>query len=157
MKVREVMTVDVLTAGPETTVNRVAQLMTGRAVSGIPVVDGARHVVGMVTELDLIVRNTRLDPPAFFPILDGRIPLETPGHYRKRLQHMLGTRAAEVMTETVVTIGPDAEIEELASLMMERRVNPVPVVENGLLVGIVSRADLIQMMSRELADAEPGG
>jgi CBS domain-containing protein len=157
MKVREVMTVDVLTAGPETTVNRVAQLMTGRAVSGIPVVDGARHVVGMVTELDLIVRNTRLDPPAFFPILDGRIPLETPGHYRKRLQHMLGTRAAEVMTETVVTIGPDAEIEELASLMMERRVNPVPVVENGLLVGIVSRADLILMMSRELADAEPGG
>jgi CBS domain-containing protein len=155
MKVRDVMTVDVLTADPETTVNRIAQLMNSRAVSGIPVLDGNRRVIGMVTELDLIVRNTRLDPPAFFPILDGRIPLETPGHYRKRLQHMLGTRAAEVMTETVVTIGPDAEIEDLAELMMRRRVNPVPVVENDVLVGIVSRADLIRMMSRELeADSE---
>jgi len=155
MKVRDVMTVDVLTADPETTVNRIAQLMNSRAVSGIPVIDGTSRVIGMVTELDLIVRNTRLDPPAFFQFLDGRIPLETPGHYRKKLQHMLGTRATEVMTETVVTIGPDAEIEELATLMVERRVNPVPVVENGALVGIVSRADLIRMMSRELeADSE---
>jgi CBS domain-containing protein len=155
MKVRDVMTVDVLTADPDTTVNRIAQLMNSRAVSGIPVIDGARHVVGMVTELDLIVRNTRLDPPAFFPILDGRIPLETPGHYRKRLQHMLGTRAAEVMTEKVVTIGPEAEVEDLAELMMRRRVNPVPVVESDKLVGIVSRADLIRMMSREL-EADSG-
>lgn len=129
--------------------------MTERGVSGIPVTDVANGVVGMVTELDLIVRNTRLEPPAFFPILDGRIPLETPGHYRKRLQHMLGTRAAEVMTESVVTIGPDAELEDLASLMMKERVTPVPVVENGVLVGVVSRADLIRMMSRELDD--PGG
>ena len=155
MKVREIMTTNVLTARPETTVNRIAQLMTERGVSGIPVIDGANGVVGMVTELDLIVRNTRLEPPAFFPILDGRIPLETPGHYRKRLQHMLGTRAAEVMTESVVTIGPDAELEDLASLMMKERVNPVPVVENDVLVGVVSRADLIRMMSRELDD--PGG
>jgi CBS-domain-containing membrane protein len=154
MKVREIMTADVLTARPETTVNRIAQLMTVRGVSGIPVIDDARRVVGMVTELDLIVRNTRLEPPAFFPILDGRIPLETPGHYWKRLQHMLGTRAAEVMTESVVTIGPDADLEDLASLMMTKRVNPVPVVADGIPVGVVSRADLIRMMSRELG--EPG-
>jgi CBS domain-containing protein len=130
-------------------VNVVAQLMAGKGLSGVPVVEAGR-VVGIVTELDLIVRNTRLEPPAFFQILDGRIPLETPDHYRKRLQHMLGTLVRDVMTEKVVTIGPDADLEALAELMVKRGVNPVPVVEEGRLVGIVSRADIVALMARDL-------
>jgi CBS domain-containing protein len=63
---------------------------------------------------------------------------------------MLGTSAGDIMTEQVVTVGPDAEVQDLAELMVKRRFNPVPVVENGVLVGIVSRADLIGMMAREL-------
>ena len=63
---------------------------------------------------------------------------------------MLGTQAADVMTAEVVTIGPDADVEELAGLMVKRRVNPVPVVEGDRLIGIVSRADLIDMMAAEL-------
>jgi CBS domain-containing protein len=54
------------------------------------------------------------------------------------------------MTEPVITISPEAEVQDLAELMVKRRFNPVPVVENGVLVGIVSRADLIRMMAREL-------
>ena len=146
MQVRDIMTTDVVTVRRDTSVNDIAKLMGERDISGIPVVDEARHIVGIVTELDMIVRNTRLEMPAFVQVLDlARIPLERPGHYRERLRHMLGTRAADIMTETVVTIGPDAEIEALAELMIKRRFNPVPVVENGVLVGIVSRADLIRM------------
>jgi len=156
MKVREIMTREVVTALPDTAVNLVARLMAGRGISGIPVVAASGELVGIVTELDMIVRNTRLEPPAFFQILDGRIPLETPAHYRKRMQHMLGALVRDVMTEDVVTISPDADVEEVASLMVKRRVNPVPVVEEGRLVGIVSRADIIQMMARDL-DAEPPG
>jgi CBS domain-containing protein len=148
MKVRDIMTAEVVAAGRDTSVQLVARLMAGRGISGVPVVEDGR-VVGIVTELDLIVRNTRLEPPAFFALLDGRIPLETPGHYRKRLQHMLGTLAQEVMTESVETIGPDEDLETLAELMVKRRVNPVPVVEHGRLVGIVSRSDIIRMMARE--------
>ena len=155
MKVREIMTTDVVTVQPDTSVNKIATLMHERQVTGIPVVDDARHVVGIVTELDMIVRNTRLELPAFVQILDlARIPLEMPGHYRNRLRHMLGTSAGDLMTEDVVTISPDAEIEDLADLMVKRRVNPVPVVENRVLVGIVSRADLIRMMAHELGNEE---
>jgi CBS domain-containing protein len=150
MKVSDIMTVKVVTAEPETSVNLVAQLMDRGGLSGVPVVDGAGLLVGIVTELDLIVRNQRLEPPAFFQLLDGRIPLETPGHYRKRLQHMLGTHARDVMTEKVVTVGPDEEVEALAELMVKKEVNSVPVVEHGRLVGIVSRADIIRMMARDL-------
>ncbi len=151
MKVRDIMTTEVVTAEAETSVNLVAQLMDRGGLSGVPVVDGAGRVVGIVTEVDLIVRNQRLEPPAFFQLLDGRIPLETPGHYRKRLQHMLGTLARDVMTEKVVSIDPDEEVEALAELMVKKSVNPVPVLENGRLVGIVSRADIIRMMARDLS------
>jgi CBS domain-containing protein len=150
MKVRDIMTTDVVTIRRDTSVNDIAKLMSERDITGIPVVDEANHVVGIVTELDMIVRNTRLEMPAFIQILDlARIPLERPGQYRNRLQHMLGTRAADIMTENVVTISPDAEVEDLAEVMVKRRFNPVPVVENGVLVGIVSRADLIRMMAHE--------
>ena len=149
MRVRDIMTAEVVVAHPDTSVNLVARLMAGRDISGVPVVEEGR-VVGIVTELDLIVRNTRLEPPAFFNILDARIPLETPGQFRERLQHMLGTLARDVMTEKVVTIGPEEEMETLAELMVKRRVNPVPVVENERLVGIVGRSDIIRMMARDL-------
>jgi CBS domain-containing protein len=153
MKVRDVMTRDVATVSPDTPVNEVARVMAGRGISGVPVVeDGA--VVGIVSELDLIVRNTRLEPPAFFALLDGRIPLETPGHYRKRLQHMLGTQVRDVMTREVLSVGPDEELEALAELMVKRRVNPVPVLEGDRLVGIVSRSDIIRMMARDLDTKE---
>jgi CBS domain-containing protein len=154
MKVREIMATDVVTVRRDTSVNDIARLMSERDISGVPVVDDAHHVVGIVTELDMIVRNTRLEMPAFIQILDGRIPLETPGHYRKRLQHMLGTHAADIMTAEVVAIGPDDTVENLAELMVKRRFNPVPVVENGILVGIVSRADLIRMMAHEFETEE---
>ena len=154
MKVREIMATDVVTVRRDTSVNDIARLMSERDISGIPVVDDAHHVVGIVTELDMIVRNTRLEMPAFIQILDGRIPLETPGHYRKRLQHMLGTHAADIMTAEVVTLGPDDTVEDLAELMVKRRLNPVPVVEKGVLVGVVSRADFIRMMAHEFGTEE---
>jgi CBS domain-containing protein len=154
MKVREIMATDVVTVRRDTSVNDIARLLSERDIGGVPVVDDAHHVVGIVTELDMIVRNTRLEMPTFIQILDGRIPLETPGHYRKRLQHMLGTHAADIMTAEVVAIGPDDTVEDLAELMVKRRFNPVPVVENGILVGIVSRADLIRMMAHEFGTEE---
>ena len=152
MKVRDIMTQDVLTVAAETSVNDVAKLLGQHDISGVPVVDDRRHVIGVITELDLIVRNTRLEMPHFIEVLDwGRIPLERPGHLRERLKHILGTEARDVMTEKVTTIGPDASIEDLAELMVKQRVNPVPVVdEQGRLIGIVSRADLVDMMAAQL-------
>jgi CBS domain-containing protein len=153
MQVRDIMKTQVVAVRRDTSVNEIAKLMSERDISGIPVVDDAQHVIGIITELDMIMRNTRLEMPAFVQVLDlARIPLERPGHYRERLRHMLGTHAADLMTETVVTIGPDAEVEALAELMVKRRFNPVPVVENGVLVGIVSRADLIRMMAHTFED-----
>ncbi len=152
MKVSDIMTKDVITVKRETSVNEVAKVMGARDISGVPVVDDENHVIGIITELDLIVRNTRMEMPHFIEVLDwGRIPLERPKHAKERLQHMLGTQAVDIMTGKVETIGPDAPVEDLAELMVKHRVNPVPVVdENGTLIGIVSRADLVDMMAAQL-------
>jgi CBS domain-containing protein len=151
MKVRDIMTQNVLTVKKDTSVNEVAKLMGQHDISGVPVVDEAQHVVGIITELDLILRNTQLEMPRFIEVLDwGRIPLEWPAHARERMRHMLGTHAEDVMTKEVRTIGPDEDVERLAEMMVDQRVNPIPVVEQGKLIGIVSRANLIDMMAAEL-------
>jgi CBS domain-containing protein len=147
-RVKHIMTVDVVSVSPSASVGRVARLMHERAISGIPVVDIDRRVVGMVTDLDLIVLNTRIEAPHFLPLLDGRIPLETQSHFKKRIQHAAGTTAKDLMSECV-TVGPEEDVEALASLLVKEHVNPVPVVEDGRLVGVVSRADLIRWMTRD--------
>jgi CBS domain-containing protein len=152
-RVVDLMTTEVIKVYPDTKVSEIARLMATRDVSGIPVVDAADQVLGLVTEKDMIVRNTRLKLPNFIMILDMVISLETPRHYEERLEHILGTTAEEIMTDSVVTIKPDATIEELAELMIDRHINPIPVVEHDRLVGIISRSDIIRMMAQELSDA----
>ena len=148
-RVKHIMTVDVVSVSPTASVGRIARLMHERAISGIPVVDIDRRVVGMVTDLDLIILNTRIESPHFLPLLDGRIPLETPSHFKRRIEHAAGTTAKELMSESVITVGPEEDVETLAALMVKEHVNPVPVVEDGRLVGVVSRADLIRWMTRD--------
>ncbi|MBS1252165.1 MAG: Inosine-5'-monophosphate dehydrogenase [Anaerolineales bacterium] len=145
--VGDVMMADVITVYPSTSVDEIARLMTEHDISGLPVVDEGDEVLGIVTELDMIVRNTRFKMPAFIAFLDAVIYLETPGRYRERVERVLGTTAREIMSEPAVTIGPDASIEDLTELMVDRRMNPVPVVAADRLVGIVSRSDIIRIMT----------
>jgi CBS domain-containing protein len=155
LRVRDLMTIDVVSVKGGTSVGRIAQLMDGKAISGIPVVDDAGRVIGIVTDFDLVVRNTPIDPPPFLPLLEGRIPLETQGHFERRIRHMVGTEARDVMTEEVTTIGPDESVEALAQIMVKQRLNLVPVIESGRLVGVVSRADVIRWMTRDHWPADP--
>ncbi len=154
-RVGDVMTREVITVSAETRVSQIAQLMSTHNISGIPVIDAQNHLLGIVTELDMIVRNARFKLPSFFMILDSIIYLETPHHFHERLEHMLGTTAQEIMSESIVTISPTATIEELAELMVNRQMNPVPVVEAGRLIGIVSRSDIIRLMAQELDANSP--
>ena len=148
-RVGDIMSTDVVTVSPDTPVYQIARLMSQYDISGLPVVDENERVLGVITELDMIVRNTRFKVPNFIMVLDSIIYLETPKHFQERLQHVLGVTAREIMSQPAVTIAPDATIEELAGLMVDRRMNPLPVVENDRLVGIISRSDIIRLMAQE--------
>ena len=150
--VRDIMTRDIVKVMPDTSVSEIALFMSQHRISGVPVVDEQDRVLGVVTELDMIVRNTRFKLPAFFTLLNATIYLETPAHLKERLHHMLGLTAREIMSEKVMTVTADASIEDLAELMVGQRANPIPVVENGRLAGIVSRSDIVRWMAKGVAE-----
>jgi CBS domain-containing protein len=147
--VREIMTTDAVTVPPDASVARMAQLMDGRAISGLPVVDASRKLLGIVTDADLVSRNTRIEMPAITAVAEDGSVAELPPDFRTRLRHKVGTQARDVMTTRVLTVGPDQDVEALAEIMVKNGINMIPVVEKGRLVGVASRADVIRWMTRE--------
>lgn len=147
MLAKEIMTTDVVSVNKEATITEVASLLIKHKVSGLPVVDEERRVVGMVTEGDLIHQDAKLHTPAFLEILGGVIYLENPQRVAKDLEKMTATKVMAIMTGKVYTVKENASIEDIATLMVERQVNRIPVVDaDGRLAGIVSRQDLVKAM-----------
>ncbi|MBT9140199.1 MAG: Hypoxic response protein 1 [Dehalococcoidia bacterium] len=147
MLAREVMTRDVVTVTLTASVTEVARLLVEHKVSGLPVVDEEHRVVGMITEGDLIHRDKKVHMPAFLEILGGVIYLENPQRIVNDLKKMTATKVAEVMTSKVYTVKENASMEDIATIMVERQVNRLPVVgQDGKLVGIISRQDLVKAM-----------
>jgi CBS domain-containing protein len=147
MLAKDVMTSDVIVVTKETTVTEVARLLVEHKVSGLPVVDEERRVLGMVSEGDLIYQDKKLHTPAFLEILGGVIYLENPQRVASDLQKMTAAKVAEIMTSKVYSVKEDSPIEDIATIMVERQVNRVPVVDaDGKLAGIVSRQDLVKAM-----------
>ncbi len=146
MLVKEIMSRKVVTLDADTPVQEIARIFRENNITGAPVLKDGR-LVGIVTGIDLIARHARIHYPRYLPFLDARIPLENPSEYREMLRKVLGTTAGDIMTKKVVTISPDDDLEELATLMVEKKVNPVPVMdESGDIVGIVSQADVLRVI-----------
>lgn len=147
MLAKEIMSSNVITVTKETTVSEVARLLVEHRVSGLPVVDEESRVIGMVSEGDLIHQDKKLHTPAFLEILGGIIYLENPQRVAQDLQKMTASKVAEIMTPKVYTVKEDTTVESIATIMVERQVNRIPVVDaGGRLVGIVSRQDLVRAM-----------
>ena len=156
MKVSELMTRSVITAHERTPVADIARLMLANGISGVPIVDEEAKVVGIVTEGDLVVQNANVHFPTFLQILDARIYLSSTRDFEEELRRALGTIAYDAMTRDVLTVGPDDDVSDAATLMADKRVNPVPVVKGGRLVGIISRADIIRHILAELEERSKG-
>ena len=141
---RDVMTPEVVTIGTEASVEDLAKLLEERRISGVPVLDAQGNLVGVVTQSDLVQRSRDLELPPALNILDLHLFLETPSHFQKRLEKLLGNKVKDVMTVDPVTVAPDTPVQEIARLMSGKGMHTLPVVEAGKLVGIVGKLDLIR-------------
>lgn len=150
MKVSQVMTRDVMTVSAQTAVLEIARLLVAHHIAGVPVVDAGK-VVGVVTEYDLIVRNAHLHLPTFFGFLDTFVPVRGQHEFEEELRRALGTYARDVMSDHLYTIRSDADLEDAATMMVDHRVNPLPVVDDGTLVGVISRSDIVRLMAMDQA------
>ena len=139
MQARDVMTRDVVTVGPDTSAKYAAGVMAERGYAALPVVDGEGRLVGIVAEVD---------------VLRDRIPEDPRLHLRR--DHGLPDAPAllvrGVMTPAVRTVEPSADVADLARVFVDERLRSMPVTEDGVLVGIVSRRDVLRALVRPDAD-----
>jgi len=146
MHVRDVMTSNVISVTTETPVSTVAELLFDKNLTGTPVVDENKHVVGMITEYDLLSRQEHIHIPSYMKLLSQFKVAGDKRMIKTEIDKILSLRAADVMTKPVVTISPDTEVSEAARIFSDERINPLPVVDpNGQLMGIISRADIVKL------------
>jgi CBS domain-containing protein len=147
MLVRQVMTTEVVTFAPEETVEAATRRLLDRDVDGAPVVDAEGRVIGMLSSDDLLVQETQLHYPTVFSLFGAY--LELPSSHRKfeeELRRAVAAVVRDVMATEPVTCAPDDTLERVATLMHERKVSRLPVVDAGRLVGIVARGDLLRAL-----------
>lgn len=145
MRVREVMTTTVATVPPDRPLRDVARLLVDRGISGVPVVDADGTVLGVVSEADFLAKESGAEPGRH------RLLARLFGESADAAKVEART-AGESMTAPAITTTPDALLRDVAATMVDRRVNRLPVVDDGRLVGIITRADLVRVFTR--SDAE---
>jgi CBS domain-containing protein len=158
MQVREIMSSPAITVDPTTEIRKVARMMRENVISGVPVVDGSGALLGMITEMELIARNAPVHEPRYLAVLSALIPvnLEEYRQYKEQLRQALAISAADLMRAEVETITPDAPIEEALEQMLNPEVTMLPVVEEGRVIGVVTRTDLVRLIETlEAALEEP--
>lgn len=145
---KDLMSANVIAVTLDTEIRELAKVLAANRISGAPVLDGAGRVIGVVTESDLIFQNKKVHIPTAFAILDSFIFLEDPEKMEQELRKMAGTKVADICTANPVTVREDTPVEEIATLMAEKKVHTLPVLDgNGQLVGVIGKADLIRMIA----------
>jgi CBS domain-containing protein len=148
--VADVMSRDPVTAQPDTPLTEVIRILAERRISGLPVVEQTGKLVGVISETDLMWRESGVTPPPYIMLLDSVIYLENPGRYERELHKSLGQTVGEVMTRHPVTIHPDKTLREAAQLMHEHSVQRLPVLNSeDQVVGILTRGDIVRAMAAE--------
>ena len=146
--VADAMSHDPIVVRPETPLNEAIQILAERHFSGLPVVDDAGQLVGIISETDLMWQETGVTPPAYIMFLDSVIYLKNPATYERDLHKALGQTVGEVMSSDPVSITSDKFIKEAAQTMHDRSVHRLPVLDTeGRVIGIITRGDIIRAMA----------
>ncbi len=143
---RDIMTKNVITVSPDTPVSELARLFMAHRFNGVPVVGPDGMLVGVVTQDDLIDQHKKVHIPTVISLLDSVFFLESPDRLDKELKKMTGMTAGDICSKNVVTVTEDTAIEDIATIIAERRIHTIPVVDRGRLVGIIGRIDVIRTL-----------
>ena len=148
--VRDIMDSSPASVSPDASVEEVVRTMREHELPGVPVVDGDGRCVGIVTEADLVLPDDQgdLHIPHYVNLFGGTVFLEPLGRFEERLRKAFASNAADMMTADPDVVSPDTSIREAARLIHESGHNRLPVVEDGRLVGVVTRVDLLGALAQ---------
>lgn len=141
---KDIMTKNVTTVRAATTIEELARILMEHKISGAPVVDDNENLIGIVTENDLISRDKRLHIPTVMRLFDSFIMLESPGRIEKEIKKMTAITVNDIYTKEVITVAEDTPVQDIATIMSEKKVHLIPVVEGKKILGIIGKIDLIK-------------
>ena len=146
LKVEDIMTKDPVTVTPDTEVARAAGILLEKHINGLPVVDDRGKLVGILCQSDLISQQKRIPLPSVFTILDSFIPLTSWKDMDREVRKIAASTVGDAMTPNPFTVGPETTVEEVATLMVEKKFHTIPVVQGGKLVGVVGKEDVLRTL-----------
>ncbi len=146
--VADFMTPDPPTVQPQTPLADAIQLLVEQRLSGLSVLDDQGHLVGVLSESDLLWQETGADPPPYIMLLDSVIFLRNPSRYTQELHKALGQTVGDAMSPKPISIAPERPLHEAAQLMHDKRIRHLPVVDaGGQVVGFLTQSDIIRAMA----------
>jgi CBS domain-containing protein len=146
IEAKDIMTSDPVVVVQEWDIGKATAIMIEKGFNGLPVVDDDGRLVGIICQSDIIVQQKKLPLPSYFTFLDGLISLRSIKSLEKEAQKIAATTVGDAMTPDPVSVSPDTSIETLAALMVDSNFHTLPVVEEGKLVGVVGKEDVLRTL-----------
>lgn len=147
LKASQIMTRQFLTISPDMSVEELARLLLRKDVTGAVVADKKGKLLGVVTEGDLIAKEKNLHLPTLVSLFDSVIYLETSEHFKAELHKMVAKRVEDIYTKDPVTINKNTGLSEIATLMSEKKIHFLPVLEEERVEGVVGRREILQALA----------
>lgn len=146
MKIEEIMQKEVISVSENADIKEIAKALTDNKVSGLTVVNAQGDLVGIVSEGDLLHKETNPRMPDYVDILGAIIYYHGMKRYHDDYRKLMATKASDIMTTKMITVSKETTVEEAAQLMVQHSIKRLPVIENGKMIGIISRADIVRTL-----------
>ena len=143
---KDIMTSPAITIGPDADITEAAKILLDRDINGLPVVDDSGRVVGIICQSDLVRMQKSLPIPSLFTLLDGFVPLSTTALLETEVKRIAASKVADAMTRKVESISPDTGVDVIATLMVDKQFHTLSVVDQGRLVGVVGKRDILRTL-----------
>jgi CBS-domain-containing membrane protein len=149
LKAKDIMSDEVLFVYPETEITQAAKLLLERHLNGLPVLDHEGLLVGIICQSDLVFQQKKIPLPSVFTLLDGMIPLSSSRQIETEVAKIAAITVKEAMTPDPVFVTPETGIEDIATIMVRKKIHTLPVVDNGKLLGVVGKEDVLRTLIPE--------
>ena len=143
---QDIMTKNPICVSPETKIIDAVKILLDKHFNGLPVVDTDNKLVGILTQSDLVAQHKKIELPSYFFILDAAIPMYSPTKFDESVARMNAETVQDLMKTDVLTLRPDTPVDVVASYMVDNKYYSLPIVDKGILVGIVGKEDVLRMV-----------
>ncbi len=144
LKAKDIMVTDVISVTPDTEIPKAADILLKNHINGVPVLDENGKLVGILCQSDLIAQQKKFPLPSLFTTLGGFFPLKSSKQLEKELHKIAAATVMEAMTPDPAFVLPETPVDEVATLMVDKNFHTIPVLDQGKLVGVIGKEDVLK-------------